>query len=433
MTIRLTMAAAVAAMAAACGAAELDVGADKPLKRIEDALARAGAGDVIRVHPGPGNGTYEKVALYVDRPRLTIRAVGAQRIKLCGQGFDYSGRGRTPRAIVQFNPGADGCVLEGFELYGARNGSFNGAGVRINQANDVTVRNCDIHDNDMGIMSNGNGTQAAGRNQLIESCLIRSNGTTRHPGYNHNLYLGGTSVTLRGCEIHSSVTGHNIKSRAHLTRVLGCYVHDSSNREMDLVDGQGDTSAPGSDAVVAGCVIVKARACKGNRAVIHFGQDGGKGHDGTLYLVHNTIVTPYIGAVADLSAPRARARIVNNIVWNGGQRQNGQKLLQPSKGAQPRDAARGKTNYLSAGFAGDGIAFLTGTILAPPDHQPPFVAPDKGDYRLRAADPAVTAAGSPADDELRKALDGPLLEYVHPLQTRERKLAGKGDLGAYSR
>ena len=133
-------------------------------------------------------------------------------------------RAACPRAIIQFNKGADGCVLEGFELSGAHNESFNGAGVRINQANDVTIRDCAIHDNDMGIMSNGDGTDATGKNQLIESCLIYSNGNAKHSGYNHNLYLGGTSVRIVACEIHSSLTGHNLKSRAHLTIVLNCYI-----------------------------------------------------------------------------------------------------------------------------------------------------------------------------------------------------------------
>jgi hypothetical protein len=48
--------------------------------------------------------------------------------------------------------------LEGFELNGAHNATHNGAAVRINQANGVTIRDCLIHHSDMGIMSNGDGT-----------------------------------------------------------------------------------------------------------------------------------------------------------------------------------------------------------------------------------------------------------------------------------
>ena len=66
--------------------------------------------------------------------------------------------------------------------------------MRINQANHVAVRKCSIHDNDMGIMSNGDGSLATAVDQRIEECRIWRNGDPAEPGHNHNLYLGGTSV-----------------------------------------------------------------------------------------------------------------------------------------------------------------------------------------------------------------------------------------------
>ena len=52
---------------------------------------------------------------------------------------------------------------------------------------------------------------------------------------------------MRGCEVHSSLTGHNVKSRAHRTVVEACYIHDSANREFDLVDDKAYTALAGSD------------------------------------------------------------------------------------------------------------------------------------------------------------------------------------------
>ncbi|MCX7008835.1 MAG: hypothetical protein NTY53_16585, partial [Kiritimatiellaeota bacterium] len=297
-------------------AAELGVGPQQTFARIEDALAKAQPGDVVMVHPLPASEPYAQVALNITKPHITLKAVGG-RVVLNGKGGDQSGRGAVPRAIVQFSRGADGGALVGFELSGAHNNSHNGAGVRINQANDVVIRDCVIQHNDMGIMSNGDGTSRVGVNQLIENCLIHSNGDSSEPGYNHNLYLGGTSVTLVGCEVYGSLTGHNVKSRAHRTAVIACFIHDSANREFDLVDAQGDTTASDSDAVLAGNIIVKARNCLGNRGVIHFGQDGGKEHDGTLYLLHNTIVSPFVSPVVTLSSDKSRAQFFNNIVWDG--------------------------------------------------------------------------------------------------------------------
>ena len=152
-------------------AGTLEVGPGKRFTRIEEANAKAKPGDVIRVYPRPNNAPYEKVAVFVRQKNLTFKAVlsGAnKRVILSGKGFEYSGRGSIPRALFQFNKGADNCILEGFELKGANNKSHNGAGVRINQANHITIRNCDIHHNNMGIMSNGDGTPQTAINQVIE-------------------------------------------------------------------------------------------------------------------------------------------------------------------------------------------------------------------------------------------------------------------------
>ena len=239
--------------------ATLEVGPGKRFERIEDANAKAADGDVILVYPRLDGRPYEKTAVFVRRSRLAFRAVpveGEKWVAVSGEGFDYSGKGSVPRAIFQFNRETDGCVLEGFELSGAHNESLNGAGVRVNQANFVTIRNCHIHANDMGVMSNGDGTADTGVDLRIEYCIIHRNGSLDDPGYNHNLYLGGTSVTLSCCEVHSSLTGHNLKSRAHYTRVEYSYIHHSANREFDLVDSV-DTERADSHAVLMGNVIVK--------------------------------------------------------------------------------------------------------------------------------------------------------------------------------
>ena len=149
-------------LAATAAAANLEVGPGKPFARIEDAAAKAAPGDVILfIRARAASPTRRRPSSCGRRgsPSAACRPRARRYVKISGKGFDYSGRGSTPRAIFQFNQGTDGCTLEGFELFAAHNGSHNGAGVRINQANDVTVRNCSIHNNDMGIMSNGDGSR----------------------------------------------------------------------------------------------------------------------------------------------------------------------------------------------------------------------------------------------------------------------------------
>ncbi len=309
----------------------LAVGDGKRFTRIEDAVAAAAPGARVEVHPQAGG--YPRTAVLVRTPRLEFVGVGA-RIKLDGTGFEYSGVGRVPRAIFQIE--ADGVTVRNFELTGAHNSSSNGAGIRINGGNDARVLACAIHGNDMGIMSNG------ASDQLIESCAIFRNGSDRDPGYNHNLYLGGESVTVRSCDIWGSTTGHNLKSRAHFTRVEYCHIHHAANRELDLVEAT-ETERPHSNAVLIGNVIEKDPNCSGNRGVIHFGQERGV-RRGTLFLVNNTISTPFVSPVVDLSSPTVGLEMWNNAVFVTGQSKP--TLIALSGGAE-KEAVAGGGNWFA--------------------------------------------------------------------------------------
>jgi hypothetical protein len=422
--------------------ATLEVGPGKPFARIEDANSAARPGDVILVYPLEGGRPYAQTAVYVTRPRLTFRAVpstGHAWVTISGDGFEYSGRGSTPRAIFQFNRGADDCVLEGFELRDAHNGTHNGAGVRINQANHVRIRNCLIHRNDMGIMSNGDGTLDTAMDQLIEFCQIHSNGALEDPGYNHNLYLGGTSVLLRFCDIHSSLTGHNIKSRAHQTHVHYCSVRHSANRELDLVDAD-DTVRPASHAVLLGNVIAKDPNCRGNRGVIHFGQDGGKEHDGTLHLVFNTIVTPFVAPVVELSSTQASACLTGNLVVGAGRAQRGQQVARARDGASLLRIS-GRHNWFWGDFVGvDSTGLDAGANRVAMVDPSEMITVSEGVYRL-TAEAAVEAVIPLTPDGLdiplwpgaREADVLPPLswQYAHPAGRQPRRLSDPLVLGAF--
>lgn len=360
-------------------AEDREVGPGKPYATIEFALENAKPGDVILVHPRPGNAPYEKVAARVRIPNITIRSAataGAPRVKLSGEGYDYSGAGSVPRAIVQFDPNAHHGTLTGFELFGARNDSHNGSGVRISGANGVTIENCEIHHNQMGIMSGGVSEASVGAGQLIARCEIHHNGAPDDPGYSHNLYLGGLSARVRFCEIHHSTAGHNLKSRARINWTEYNYIHDSANREIDFVDGK-ETIQPGSDAVLIGNLIAKNPDCPGNRAVIHFGQDIGNRHDGAIHLLHNTIATPFITPVIELTGGARLGALNGNIFWDFNANQRGQVLARSKDGPVP--PARGSGNVFAPHF----------TL---PDETPAvFLAADVDRSRLRAMIPDASA------------------------------------------
>lgn len=413
-----------------------EVGPGQQYSTIEAACAAASSGDTVLVHALDGDAPYRKPALFVSKAKIKFSAApakGKKYVRIDGEGFNYTGAGSTPRAVFQFNKGADGCIVEGFEIFNARNDSNNGAAIRINEANDVTIRYCEIRNNDMGVMSNGSVADNTGANQRFEFCLVHDNGTDKEPGYNHNFYLGGTSVVIHCCEIRNSTTGHNFKSRAHFNWVEYSFVHDSSNREFDLVDGAGNTSVPGSHTVLLGNVIAKANDCTGNRAVIHFGQDGGKGHDGTLYLVNNTIVTPFASPVIDLSAAKAGTRLLNNLVFDGGV--NGQHVLVNAANGADLANVSGECNWLSRGFDPMGAMDSKTNVLS--NSEPPFVAPGRFDWRLIAGKAgefrfgkALDKLGLPSPNDGAPTAFTVFRQYLHPLQVLLRTDAAKPFVGS---
>lgn len=376
----------------------LHVGPGQAFADIESAYAEVADNGTIIVHPQADNAPYQEPQLQVARPGISFVAdnstlAAGERVQLQGGSFNYTGAGSIPRAVFQFNPGADGGLVQGFEIFDAHNDSFNGAAVRINQANDVRIVGCEIHGCDMGIMSNGNAALETGARQLILSCLIHENGNLSDPGFNHNLYLGGHSVTLRHCEVYSALTGHNVKSRAHLNRLEYCYIHESANREIDFVDSP-DTELAKSDSLLLGCVIVKAPDMAGNKHVIHFGQDGGFDHNGRLHVANCTIVSPYLSPFFQITALSARLYCINSLFWGTGNPASGQTLLSASNGAIEGDQF-GENCWLSSGIGVPEFWFLDifDTVQGAPGEQPPFADPAAHDFHLTAAHAGITDRG----------------------------------------
>jgi len=290
----------------------LTVGDGKTYQRIEDAVAAAVPGSTIEVYPRKDG--YPKTAIRIQKKSITLTAKGA--IKLDGAGFEYSGDGQIPRAIIQIEPGGEGSRVLGFELVGAHNTSHNGAGIRVNAANKVRIEGCDIHGNDMGIMSNGvPGNAHACEDLKILNSKIHENGDFGEPGQNHNLYLGGTSVSVVSCDIYGALTGHNLKSRAHFLSVEECHIHGGNNRQLDLVDAW-DTERPNSNVVVLRSNIGMNPEAEGNRNCIHFGQEKGL-RNGTLFLIDSKITSPFSSPVISMDTPKGQISLQRCMFGTG--------------------------------------------------------------------------------------------------------------------
>ena len=91
-----------------------------------------------------------------------------------------------------------------------------------------------------------------------------------------------------------------------------------------------------------------------NRTVVHFGQDVHNDRNGTLYLVHNTIVTPFLSPVVDLSAAHVRACLVGNLIWDDGSGQKNQVLVKNRTGGPEDGLVTGRDNFFCGGFGPQG-------------------------------------------------------------------------------
>lgn len=123
----------------------------------------------------------------------------------------------------------DDLVVENVEIYGARSGYENGAGIR-HIGNGLTLRHVYLHDNENGLIT-GNG-HAESNNILIEFSEFARNGDGR--GYAHNIYVGRSkSFEMRYSYSHKSHDGHLVKSRAR----------DNTVAYNRLTDGEGGMSS----------------------------------------------------------------------------------------------------------------------------------------------------------------------------------------------
>ena len=393
----------------------LTVGDNQMFSRIEDAVARAQSGDQIQVYPKAVG--YSSSAIRIAKSGLLIQGMGDARVEIDGDQFDYSGVGSTPRAIFQIDPGATDVQIRHFRIHGAHNSSFNGAAVRINAAKNVTIGDCEIYDNDMGIMSGGAvNDEHAAENQLIENCKIHANGNAKDSGYNHNLYLGGTSAVISHCEILGSLTGHNLKSRAHFNRIEYCYIHDAANREIDLVEGW-DTERAESNALLIGNVIVKDPNCAGNRGTVHFGQEKGR-RVGTLFAINNTIVSPFHTGPIGLSGTTVKAQISNCVIFNG---QDPNPDFVSLSGGASADQVAGGRNWISPGY--DLTTTRVNRVLVR-NNVPGFV---KGRFNLPTGNPDVLAVPSLARDGFGKPINPqPTYRYVESSRWEKIKTGSSG-------
>ena len=347
----------------------LSVGPGKTFAKPSEAAAAARDGDIVEISAGQYSGD----AAVWRANNLVIRGVGG-RPHLSANGANAQGKAIW---VIQ----GDSTIVENVELSGAKVPDGNGAAIR-QEGRSLTLRNCYIHDNEMGILAgNPNG------DVLIESSeLSGSSGP-----YNHNIYMGNIrSFTLRFSYIHHAREGHNVKTRARTSFIL-------YNRIMDENTGTSSYAIDipnGGRSYVVGNLIQKGPRAQ-NQNVIAYAAEGATNEWQEFYLVNNTIVSSFgRGRFLSISGS-PKTLVVNNI------------------------------------FTGPGVTAPTFSKTDPnlTSMDPLFQDVAKFDYRLKLGSPAIDKGinpGSVNDFDL-----APEFQYAHPADHQKRIAIGAIDLGAY--
>jgi hypothetical protein len=178
----------------------------EPLRTIQKAVDMARAGDVILVH----NGIYhEAVVLRFSgqdgRPIVIKKYPGERPVIQPGElGKQPPGQGVLFQAQEGYQNPIGWITIEGLEI------RYGWDGIKIYNAHDIIIRNCNIHENwNQGILGNGNRV-------LIDRNIIAGNGTNKDIAQNliHGIYATGTAFTITKNLIHSN-TAYGIQVAAY--------------------------------------------------------------------------------------------------------------------------------------------------------------------------------------------------------------------------
>ena len=356
------------AVPAAPAARVLRVGPDRALATPSAAAAVARDGDTVLIDAG----TYVGDVAVWTQDDLTLRGVGG-RAHLRADG--RSAQGKATWVVA-----GDRTTVDRIEFSGAVVPDGNGAGIR-QEGDGLTVSRSWFHDNQDGILTSDSPTSSI----VIRRSRFFRNGAG--DGYTHNLYVGRVrALTVTGSYLWGARGGHELKSRAARTTVVGNLLDDrgaSASYSVDLPNG-GAT-------LIAGNVIVQGPRSP-NSTLVSYGAEGLTHRSRRVLVVNNTFVNHRSSGTFVHLASGSRAVLRNNLLVGPG-------VLTDLAAASTRADRR----------------------VGPRT----FVDPSASDYRLRPSSPAIDR-GARVPTRWR-----PRWQYVHPAGQVRRPSVGRIDLGAY--
>jgi len=307
----------------------------------------------------------------------------------------------------------------------------NAAAIYIERGQNITIRNCRIHDSGNGLfvgIYNGE-TQ----NILVDGNYIYDNGNVGS-NFEHNNYTAAIGITFQYNHfgpLRAGCPGKNLKDRSIGTVVRYNWI-ESGNRQLDLVDIE-DAPALNSDpryreTFVYGNVLIEPES--GNSQICHYGGDGADTNiyrKGTLHFFNNTVVSTRTTntTLLRLSTNDETADVRNNLLYVT---QTGNRFaILDNTGT-----ANLSCNWMKTGFVKSHSNALAVVNTINPNvlgTDPAFVDLNGQNFQLLEISACRNAAGSL--NAAAQASHVPVREYVKHQLGRDRPADVAPDIGAF--
>jgi hypothetical protein len=243
-------------------AATLTVGPGRMYAGPAAAAAAAQDGDTIQIYPGTYSG-----AVWM-KPNLIIEGMGA--------GATITGPVQLGKALFVIH-GAN-VTVKNLTFTGAKNSAGNGAGIRQENTG-LSIVNSKFTQNQNGILTNNDttitlsvtGSTFAGNGHCGGSCA-------------HAIYAGHiASLTVTNSTFINTKQGHNIKSRALSTTIVGNSITDGPNGTSSyLVDIPN-----GGALTMTGNTLEKGPHSSNYSIAIDLGEEGATNPVGPMLIANN--------------------------------------------------------------------------------------------------------------------------------------------------
>jgi len=249
----------------------LRVGPQHELKVPSAASRLAQDGDTVEIEGGVYIGD---VATWPQN-RLTLRGVNGRAHLMA------AGRAAERKAIWVIKGKA--VTVDNIEFSGTAVAGFAGAGIR-SEGVGLTIRNSHFHHNQMGILTNHNpnGVLIIAGSQFNHNVVDYE----RDGHLGHNIYVGRIArFELRDTDVYGAEVGHQVKSRARRSEIIGNRIRDVGGASSYLID-----ISEGGEAIIRNNDLLQGARAPNRTAIAFAPEAKDKSAPGFLVVSHNRFI-----------------------------------------------------------------------------------------------------------------------------------------------